>query len=173
MLSMTWIDVLFAILGVIVTAVVGILGLIFGFKWFDRLTKDIKEIKEIEKGNIATAIFLGGVIISIAIVIYPGAAGMNQELIQLSGTGATWQEYGHEMIYGVLNMLIGIIVIVPTLYLVIKVEDWATKTIDEYRELKKGNTAVAILLFFVIVGIALIIAPSLNNLAQMINYQLF
>jgi len=70
-------------------------------------------------------------------------------------------------------MLIGIIVIVPTLYLVIKVEDWATKTIDEYRELKRGNTAVAILLFFVIVGIALIIAPSLNNLAQMINYQLF
>ena len=171
-MALTGIDVLFAILGVLVVAVVGIIGIIFGFKWFDRLTKRIKEVEEIGKGNVAAAIFLAGVILSIAIVMYPGAASMNEEISSLSGNG-TWEKYGHALLYGVIDMLIGIIVLVPTLYILIKVEDWATKTIDEYKELEKGNVAVAIMLFCVMVGIAIIISPSLHNMAELINYKLF
>lgn len=166
------IDVLFAILGVLVVAVIGIIGIVFGFKWFDRLTRRIEEVKEIGKGNVAAAIFLAGVILSIAIVMYPGAASMNEEINSLSGNG-TWEKYGHALLYGVIDMLIGIIVLVPTLYVLIKVEDWATKTIDEYRELEKGNVAVAIMLFCVMIGIAIIISPSLHNMAELINYKLF
>lgn len=168
------IDVLFAILGVLVVAVIGIVGIIFGFKWFDRLTKRIKEVEEIGKGNVAAAIFLAGVILSIAIVMYPGAASMNEEINDISAEeNGSWGDYGDAILYGVIDMLIGIIVLVPTLYVLIKVEDWATKTIDEYKELEKGNVAVAIMLFCVMVGIAIIISPSLHNMAELINYKLF
>jgi uncharacterized membrane protein YjfL (UPF0719 family) len=129
-------------------------------------------VEEIGKGNVAAAIFLAGVIMSMAIVMYPGAASMNEEINKISPNG-TWREYGHAILYGTIDMLIGIVVLVPALYVLIKVEDWSTKTIDEYKELEGGNVAVAIMLFCVMVGIAIIISPSLHNMAELINYKLF
>ncbi|MFQ5887760.1 MAG: DUF350 domain-containing protein [Candidatus Hydrothermarchaeales archaeon] len=44
----------------------------------------------------------------------------------------------------------------------IKVFDWMTKDIDEVEELKKGNMAVALILFGVILGISLVVAAAIH-----------
>ncbi len=44
----------------------------------------------------------------------------------------------------------------------IKIFDWMTKDIDEVEELKKGNMAVALILFGVILGISLVVAAAIH-----------
>lgn len=47
---------------------------------FDRLTKGIDEFAEIEKGNVAVAIELAGVIIAVAIIVQSGVLGITSSL---------------------------------------------------------------------------------------------
>ncbi len=44
----------------------------------------------------------------------------------------------------------------------LKIFDWMTKDIDEVEELKKGNMAVGLILFGVILGISLVVAAAIH-----------
>lgn len=44
----------------------------------------------------------------------------------------------------------------------IKIFDWMTKDIDEIEELKKGNMAVGLILFGLILGISLVVAAAIH-----------
>ncbi len=44
----------------------------------------------------------------------------------------------------------------------IKIFDWMTKDIDEVEELKKGNMAVGLILFGVILGLSIIVAAAIH-----------
>ena len=47
----------------------------------DKLTKGIEEFEEIKKGNVAVAIMMGGVIISVAVIIQSGVVGITNALL--------------------------------------------------------------------------------------------
>ncbi len=44
----------------------------------------------------------------------------------------------------------------------IKIFDWMTKDIDEVEELKKGNMAVGLILFGLILGISIVVAAAIH-----------
>jgi len=44
----------------------------------------------------------------------------------------------------------------------LKIFDWMTKDIDEVEELKKGNMAVGLILFGVILGISIVVAAAIH-----------
>ncbi len=44
----------------------------------------------------------------------------------------------------------------------LKIFDWMTKDIDEVEELKKGNMAVGLILFGLILGISLVVAAAIH-----------
>ncbi len=47
----------------------------------DKLTKGIEEFEELKKGNVAVALVMAGVIITVAIIIQSGVAGITKALI--------------------------------------------------------------------------------------------
>lgn len=47
----------------------------------DKLTKGIEEFEEIKKGNVAVAVMMGGVIISVAVIIQSGVVGITNALL--------------------------------------------------------------------------------------------
>jgi uncharacterized membrane protein YjfL (UPF0719 family) len=47
----------------------------------DRLTQGVDEFNEIKKGNVAVALMMGGVIISVAVIIQSGVIGITAALI--------------------------------------------------------------------------------------------
>jgi len=69
----------------------------------------------------------------------------------------------------IINMLLGfawaiiggvsLAVVAP---IAIKIFDWMTKDIDEVEELKEGNMAIALILFGVILGMAIVVASALK-----------
>ena len=44
----------------------------------------------------------------------------------------------------------------------IKIFDWMTKDIDEVEELKKGNMAIGLILFGVILGLSIVVAAAIH-----------
>ena len=63
---------------------------------------------------------------------------------------------------GVLWAIVGGISLAIVLPIAIKIFDWMTKDIDEVEELKKGNMAVALILFGLILGISLVVASAIH-----------
>ena len=65
----------FAIYGlahVLTSYLVGLLVLVMGKTIFSRLTRELDEMDEIKKGNVAPALVLGGVVIVLALMTAPG-----------------------------------------------------------------------------------------------------
>lgn len=63
---------------------------------------------------------------------------------------------------GVLWAIVGGVSLAIVLPIAIKIFDWMTKDIDEVEELKKGNMAVALILFGLIMGISLVVAAAIH-----------
>jgi len=64
------------ILGIILS----IAGIYLALYILDKLTKDIKEFEEVKKGNIAVALMMAGVIITVAYIIQSGILGITAAL---------------------------------------------------------------------------------------------
>ena len=52
-----------------IALLVAVLSLFLAIKVFDKLTKGIDEWKELKKGNMAVAVFLSTIVISVAIMV--------------------------------------------------------------------------------------------------------
>ncbi len=62
----------YAIIYIAISFTIALLIIVFSIKIFDKLTKKIEELKEIQKNNTAIAVFFAGVIISLAYFIEEG-----------------------------------------------------------------------------------------------------
>ncbi len=81
-------DLISAILPIFMSIVQLILGILLAIgaiylalNVLDKLTKGIEEFEELKKGNVAVALEMAGVIITVAIIIQSGVAGITRALI--------------------------------------------------------------------------------------------
>ena len=81
-----------------------------GIKMFDKLTEGIDEMKELQKGNVAVAILLGAIILSIASVVEGGVYGLTQSIIP----GLTPMELSAALLIGVVNLLVCLLYTSPS-----------------------------------------------------------
>ena len=73
-----------------------------------------------------------------------------------------WELQIINMLLGFAWAIIGGVSLAIVAPIAIKIFDWMTKDIDEVEELKKGNMAVGLILFGVILGMAIVVASALN-----------
>ncbi len=121
---------------------------------FDWLTKDIDEMAELKKGNVAVAIMLGAVVLAVSTIISSGVAGL---VIPLTLDPAEWLR----LVFSLGTLVLAVILAIGGLFLAFAVFDKMTKGINEEMEIKKGNVAVAILMASVMLGIFFVIASGL------------
>jgi uncharacterized membrane protein YjfL (UPF0719 family) len=78
----TYLDSAFVMLGhIVLGGVIGFTAIYLALQIFIWLTKDLDELQEIKKNNIAVGILLGIIIISIALLLQPGIVTVLDSLI--------------------------------------------------------------------------------------------
>lgn len=140
------------IASLILAVVLAVIAQYIAIKVFNRMTKGIDEFAEIKKGNVAVGVIMAAVLISVSTIIAGGVAGIfiptsSGELLKL-GVSLFW-------------LLIAIVIAVFAQFVALSVYSRLTEGINEQKELKKGNLAVAVTLAAVIIGVALVVQAGL------------
>ncbi len=61
------------------------------------------------------------------------------------------------------QFILAIIVSIFSIYAGLRILNYFTKNLDEFKELKKGNVAVGVLVFSIVISVAIIIEPILSD----------
>ncbi|MBS7650266.1 MAG: DUF350 domain-containing protein [Candidatus Bathyarchaeia archaeon] len=117
-----------------------------------RLTKGIDDWAEIGRGNIAVAIFMGGIFISVATIIAPGISGLFTRWDALAIT------------IGFIQLIIALALAMAMQYVALSVFGKLTKELDEWSELKKGNVAVGITMAAIVIAVAAVVVKGVETL---------
>lgn len=144
-------NIVIGIVQLVVAIILSIVSLYIGFAILGKLTKDIDEEKELAKGNVAVGILIASIFISIAIVVQSGVAGISIGL-EDAITGNMYS-----LVASLIQLILGILLAVAAIYLALNIFDKMTKEIDEFKEIEKGNVAVALEMAGIIISVALII----------------
>jgi uncharacterized membrane protein YjfL (UPF0719 family) len=161
------IDVGIAFLQLLVGLLLAMGSVYLGIKMFDKLTEGIDEIKELKKGNAAVAILLGAIIFSIANVVEGGVYGFTQSIVP----GLTAMELSAALVIGLVNLVLGIVLAILSIYIAISILDKITIDIDEFKELKRGNVAIAIMMASVILAVSFVIKGAVAAMASALSPQ--
>jgi uncharacterized membrane protein YjfL (UPF0719 family) len=138
-----------------------------GLKMFDRLTEGTDEMAELKKGNVAIAILLGAIILSIANIVESGVSG----LTGVFTSGLSYLQTVAALFIGLVNLAIGVIFSIFSIYIAVNVLDKITVGIDEFKELRKGNVAVAIIMAAVLIAVSFVIRGAVTGMANAISPQ--
>jgi len=159
-------------LGLMVAVVQLVIGLALamgsvylGLKMFDKMTEGIDEMAELKRGNVAVAILLGAIVFSIANVVQAGVVSLTRSILP----GLSMMQMAAGVIIGMANLLIGIILSVLSIYVAVTVLDKITVGIDEFKELKRGNVAIAILMAAVLLSVSFVISSAVSGMASALS----
>jgi len=153
----------------IVGLVLSIGSVYFGIYLLDRLTPDIDEWKEIKKGNFSVGLLLGGIVLSIAVIIQ----GVVSNVIDKISPATSFAAIAGVLLVACIQLFIGLIVSVLAIYLALRVLDGMTPDIDEVAELKKGNIAVATVMATIMLAIAFVIKSAVDSVMAAIDFTPF
>ena len=148
-----------------------VVGLIFaaasiyiGVRVFDRFTKGIDEMEELRRGNVAIGVLLAAVVVTVAIIVQSGVAGLTDATLGL-GAGRDLAAYVTAVVGGFIQLIVGIILAVVAIFLALNIFGRVTKGIDEEAELRKGNVAVAIVLAGFLVAVGFVIQAGVSAIS--------
>ena len=159
-------NVAVGIIQLIIAIILAVVALYIGFSVLNKITKGIDEEKELAKGNVAVGIVVAAVFFAIAIVVQSGVAGVSVGVGSALSSGFGSTDAYIAIGVAILQLILGIILAVASIYIALRVLDKMTKGIEEFEELKKGNVAVALEMAGVIVAVALIVQVGVLGITQ-------
>lgn len=141
-----------AFIRLILGIVFAVVALYLASSVLGRLTKELDEWAEIGKGNIAVAIYMAGIFISVATIIAPG----------ISGLFIKWDLLA--IILGFVQLIIALALAMAMQYVALSVFGKLTKEIDEWNELKKGNIAIGVTMAAIVIAVAAVVVKGVETL---------
>lgn len=160
--------IIIGIVELILSFLLGLLTVWMAFRWFARLTKELNEIKELQKNNMAVGILLSAVLIATALIvrqsIYPAMS--------------TWQTFAHQgfdatsiaAAIGItlLSLILSLALSLLGIWGAVNVFCRLTSDIDEIAEIGQNNIAVALVLGTLIVVMGLFLSHGVLSLLSSI-----
>ncbi|VVB57699.1 Uncharacterised protein [uncultured archaeon] len=159
------VGVVAAILQLLIGLGLAMSSVYLGLRMFDRMTEGINEMDEIKKGNVAVGILMAAVVFSIANVVQRGVANLTSSVPLDMGVGPMIVG----LVVGVLQLLVALAAAAFSISLAVKVLDKITTDIDEMKELKRGNVAVAILMAGVLLAVSFVISSGIEGLSRAVD----
>ena len=130
---------------------------------FDRTTRDIDEWNELRKGNLAVGIVLGAIVVGVGVVMRPALAPLTLNL-----DAAPLDAVAYRILLHGVQVIVGLVLAVVSIGFALWVFTRLTGAIDEWAEIGRGNSAIAVVLAGVIVATALIIGTTLDTVLVLI-----
>lgn len=136
-----------------------------GVKIFDRMTPDLDEMAELKKGNVAVAVLLLGIMTALALSVHGAAAdaanqfyiGMNVQVAVLA------------LAIAALRLAWGLLVGIVTILLSISIMDTLTGNVDEIRELRRKNVALAIFMAGILIAISIVVQAGVSGVSNSVS----
>ena len=159
------IDIVFACIGIIIAMVLSAGALYSGIGILDNMTKGIDEWKLIKKGNVAVGVLYATVMASMIILIAPRildimfALSISMDLVPFLITLAV----------ALFNYVLGLLISLGIIFLSINVIDKLTSDLEEFKELAKGNVAVALIMSIALLSIVYVVGGSMELLFGIIK----
>lgn len=141
-----------AFLRLILGIIFAVVALYLASSVLGRLTKELDEWAEIGKGNIAVAIYMAGIFISVATIVAPG----------ISGLFVKWDLLA--IVIGFIQLIIALALAMAMQYIALSVLGKLTKGIDEWNELKKGNIAIGVTMAAIVIAVAAVVVKGVETL---------
>ena len=154
-----------AIVQVLVGLALSMAAVYLGMKMFDRLTKGIEEMKEIQKGNVAVGVLMVAVIVSIATVVKAGVLSLVMSINPSVGMQAMLLAF----LVSVFNLLVSVVIAIVAVYLAIKIFDKITVDFNFMKEIQKGNVAAAIVLGGILWAVSFVIGATVEGVARVLD----
>lgn len=160
------INAVVGIIQLVIAIILAVVALYIGFSVFGKITKGIDEQKELAKGNTAIGIIVASVFFAIGIVVQSGVAGISSGIKAAQASAGGILSAGGLLAIGMglLQLILGIVLAIASIYLALNILDKLTKGIEEFEELKKGNVAVALEMAGVIITTAVIIQSGVQGI---------
>ncbi len=160
------INAVVGIIQLVIAIILAVVALYIGFSVFGKITKGIDEQKELAKGNTAIGIIVASVFFAIGIVVQSGVAGISSGIKAAQASAGGILSVGGLLAIGlgILQLILGIVLAIASIYLALNILDKLTEGIEEFEELKKGNVAVALEMAGVIVTTAVIIQSGVQGI---------
>lgn len=143
--------------------VLGILSVYLAIRFFDRMTEGIDEFAELKKGNVAVAIVLLALIAGIGTIVSTGTIQFGKYF----ASGLSLPMFFVTFVMLLVQILVVVLIAVLSIYISIRIIDTLTVGIDELKEIKRGNVAVAIEIAAVIYVVSLIVASSITGIENL------
>ena len=163
------IRLLYAITTLLIGLILSSVGIYLGLYLFQMILgmgpkkKTMNWQQELKSGNHAVAVLLVAIIIAIALVIQAGLRGVGDLSQNVD------EETFLQLIYGIIQICIGIVISIVAIYVAVKIFDGFTREIDEFQEIKDGNVAVALVVGGIIVAIAFVVQAVVSNIVNMLQ----
>lgn len=156
-------NIVVGIVQLIIAIILAVVSLYIGFAMLGKMTSNIDEEKEIAKGNVAVGILIASIFLSISIVVQSGVVGVSTGLRNAIAGDM------YSLIASVIQLIFGIILAVAVIYLALNIFDKLTKGIDEFKEIEKGNVAVALEMAGVIIAVAIIVQSGVLGITSSLS----
>ncbi len=156
-------SIIIFLLQIFVGILFAILSVYLGLRFFDKMTEGIDEIKELKRGNVAVALILASLMLSIGTIIQQGVNQFDNVLMK----GVSLPLFIIAFVMAIFQLAIVILIAVIVIYVAIKVLDSMTVGINELEEIKKGNTAVALVVAIVIYLVSFVVAGAVIGISEL------
>lgn len=152
-----------AILKVAIAFAVGVGAVTLGIRLFGKWTKNLDEIQELRRGNVAVGVLMAAVVLAYTLVLGSGLAQVTDGVVDPGYTTAqrVWNFVG-----GLVNLAIAVTVASLTIRYALLAFEKVAKGIDQATELRNRNVAVAFLLAGIIYGISQVTSRGLDAVGQ-------
>ena len=158
----------------ILSIIFGLLTIFIVYKILDKtFLRKFSTDEALKKGNVAIAIFCGSIVICVLILvetsILPSIDAMRTMV--LAQAQITWKIVCLSFLYFILFYAIALIISLIIIMLAIWIYMRATTKIEEIKEIKENNIAVAVIISIIILGATLFIkSPVKRFISSLIDY---
>lgn len=160
--------VIIGVTELILSFLMGVLTVWIAFHWFSRLTKDLDEIKELRKNNVAVGILLASVLISTALIvrqaIYPCISTLQTFAHQGFDAVAVAKLLGITLFSLFLSLMLSLL----SIWGAVRIFCRMTREIDEIVEIGRDNVAVALVLGALILVMGIFLSHGVLSLLSAI-----
>jgi len=158
-----------ALLVAVVTLVLSLVLAMWSVKvaitMYDKWTKDVDEMAEIQKGNVAVGILMAAVIYSVANIITSGVVALTEAIKPHDNV----MRYAVGVVVGVVNLLVSLGLATYAVRMAMGFLNKFTKDMDELKEVAKGNVAVAVLMAGVLISVSSVVQAGVAGIARILE----
>lgn len=160
-----------ALVKIIVEVLLLIVAILLAVKIVNFATKGFDEWKQIQKGNIAVAIYMAGIVISVAFIVQPGIDYFMDSLsLDLAGMQAIHVVVAIEA--GIIQLAVAFAVAIAVQFLALEMLKHLHRLMAEYNEweeMERGNIAAGIVMGVILALIGILLSGAMNSILDLIR----